>query len=52
MAVNGAKNAAIFAVQIMAGKHVELAEKLAENRRTMADEVEEKAARLSTKLLG
>ncbi len=52
MAVNGAKNAAIFAVQIMAGKHVELAEKLVENRRTMADEVEEKAARLSTKLLG
>lgn len=52
MAVNGAKNAAIFAVQIMAGKHADLAEKLADNRKEMANEVEEKAARLSTKLLG
>ena len=52
MAVNGAKNAAIFAVQIMAGKHAELVEKLANNRKKMADEVEEKAARLSSKLLG
>lgn len=50
MAVNGAKNAAIFAVQIMASKHAELVEKLAENREKMADEVEEKAARLSSKL--
>ncbi|AIF50867.1 5-(carboxyamino)imidazole ribonucleotide mutase [Pelosinus sp. UFO1] len=52
MAVNGAKNAAIFAVQIMAGKHAQLAEKLNENRKKMAEEVEGKAARLSTKLLG
>jgi 5-(carboxyamino)imidazole ribonucleotide mutase len=50
MAVNGAKNAAIFAVQVMAGKHAELVEKLEENRKKMADEVEEKAARLSAKL--
>jgi 5-(carboxyamino)imidazole ribonucleotide mutase len=50
MAVNGAKNAAIFAVQIMAGRHTELVEKLEEHRKTMADEVEEKAARLSAKL--
>lgn len=52
MAVNGAKNAAIFAVQIMAAKHTQLVEKLAENREKMANEVEEKAARLSAKLLG
>lgn len=52
MAVNGAKNAAIFAVQIMAGRHVQLAEKLNEHRRKMAEEVEGKATRLSTKLLG
>jgi 5-(carboxyamino)imidazole ribonucleotide mutase len=50
MAVNGAKNAAIFAVQIMAGKHAELIEKLTECRKKMADEVEEKAARLTSKL--
>lgn len=50
MAVNGAKNAAIFAVQIMAGKHSELVEKLGESRKKMAEEVEEKAVRLSAKL--
>jgi len=50
MAVNGAKNAAIFAVQIMAGKHNELVKKLGESRKMMAEEVEMKAARLSAKL--
>ncbi len=50
MAVNGAKNAAIFAVQIMAGKHSELVKKLGESRKKMAEEVEEKAVRLSAKL--
>lgn len=52
MAVNGAKNAAIFAVQIMAAKHTELVGKLTESRKKMADEVEAKADRLAAKLLG
>ena len=51
MAINGAKNAGIFAVQIMAGKHVELVDQLADYRKKMASEVEEKAVRLSQKLL-
>ncbi len=51
MAINGAKNAGIFAVQIMSGKHTELIEKLADYRKEMASEVEEKAVRLSNKLL-
>lgn len=50
MAINGAKNAGIFAVQIMSGKHEELVEKLADYRKKMANEVEEKAVRLSQKL--
>lgn len=50
MAINGAKNAGIFAVQIMAGKHEELIEKLADYRKQMVDEVEEKAVRLSASL--
>lgn len=50
MAVNGAKNAAILAVQIMSGKHSELVKKLGESRKKMAEEVEEKAVRLSAKL--
>ncbi len=51
MAINGAKNAGIFAVQIMSGKHPELVEKLSEYREQMVQEVEEKAARLSAKLV-
>ena len=50
MAINGAKNAGIFAVQIMAGKHEQLIEKLTEYRTKMADEVEAKAVKLATKL--
>ena len=50
MAINGAKNAGIFAVQIMAGKHEELIEKLADYRKKMVDEVEEKAVRLSASI--
>lgn len=51
MAINGAKNAGIFAVQIMSGKHPELIDKLTDYREQMVHEVEEKAARLATKLL-
>lgn len=50
MAINGAKNAGIFAVQIMSGKYPELVDKLADYREQMISEVEEKAARLSAKL--
>jgi len=50
MAINGAKNAGIFAVQIMSGKHEPLIEALAEYRTKMADEVEAKAVKLSTQL--
>ena len=50
MAINGAKNAGIFAVQIMSGKHEELIDKLADYRKQMEKEVEEKAVRLSKKL--
>lgn len=51
MAINGAKNAGIFAVQIMSGKHPQLVVKLGEYREQMVHEVEEKATRLSAKLL-
>lgn len=44
MAINGAKNAAIFAAQVLAASNPELDSKLAEHRRTMAEEVEKKAA--------
>jgi 5-(carboxyamino)imidazole ribonucleotide mutase len=50
MAVNGAKNAGIFAVQIMAGAHPELVAALSEQRRHLAEEVAEKAERLQNKL--
>ena len=46
MAINGAKNAAIFAVQILAAGDPALEAKLSEHRRTMALEVEEKAAKV------
>lgn len=51
MAINGAKNAGIFAVQIMSGKHPELIDKLTNYREQMVHEVEEKADRLAIKLL-
>lgn len=50
MAINGAKNAAIMALQILAGAHRELVETLAQMREEMAREVEEKDRRLAAKL--
>jgi len=47
MAIDGAKNAAIFAVEILAGAHPELVEKLAAYRAKMQAEVAEKAAKLA-----
>lgn len=46
MAVNGAKNAAIFAAQILATENAELAAKLDKHRIDMAAEVEKKAAKV------
>ena len=42
MAINGAKNAAIFAAQILAVGNAELAAKLSAQRQSMAQEVERK----------
>lgn len=50
MAINGAKNAALFAVQILAAANSELAERLVQYRLTLAAEVEQKNARLQQKL--
>lgn len=50
MAINGAKNAAIFAVQIFAVSNKELADKLASCRSQMIQEVEKKAARVAAQL--
>lgn len=47
MAVNGAKNAAIFAVQILALKYPELVDKMAHDRENMRAEVLEKGAKLA-----
>lgn len=47
MAINGAKNAAIFAAQILGLSNPELAAKLAEHRRTMAADVEKKALKIA-----
>jgi len=47
MAINGAKNAGIFAVQIMSGKHQQLIEKLADYRTKMAGDVEAKDVKLA-----
>jgi len=49
MAINGAKNAGIFAVQIMSGKHPLLVDKLTDYRKKMAATVEEKDVRLAAK---
>lgn len=49
MAVNGAKNAAIFAAQILAVDNDDLARKLVKFRQNMAAEVEQKAARVLAK---
>jgi 5-(carboxyamino)imidazole ribonucleotide mutase len=50
MAINGAKNAALFAAQILAVHDAELTNKLAAHRQDMADEVEKKDARLAEKI--
>lgn len=50
MAINGAKNAALFAVQILATASSEMAEGLVRYRQTLAVEVEQKNARLQEKL--
>ncbi len=47
MAINGAKNAALFAVEILALKYPGLADKLAEERVKMQKEVEAKGEKLS-----
>lgn len=47
MAVNGAKNAAIFAVQILALKYPELVDEMAHDRENMRAEVLEKGAKLA-----
>ncbi|MCD8199222.1 MAG: 5-(carboxyamino)imidazole ribonucleotide mutase [Phascolarctobacterium sp.] len=47
MAINGAKNAALFAVEILALKYPELADKLAEERVKMQKEVEAKEEKLA-----
>lgn len=47
MAINGAKNAAIFAVQILALKYPELVAKMAEDRKNMQAEVAAKGEKLS-----
>jgi phosphoribosylaminoimidazole carboxylase PurE protein len=45
----GARNAAILAVQIMAGKNPKLTKKLLEHREAMAAEVEEKAEKAANR---
>ncbi len=47
MAINGAKNAAIFAVEILAGKYTELVTKLADYRKKMQEEVKAKGENLA-----
>lgn len=47
MAINGAKNAALFAVQILATKYPELVDKLAANRLQMQEEVKAKGEKLA-----
>ncbi len=48
MAIGGAKNAAIFAVQILSLRYSELKEKITEHKRKLAEEVIQKNARLNT----
>ena len=47
MAINGAKNAALFAVQILATKYPDLVDKLAEDRKKMQEEVKAKGEKLA-----
>lgn len=50
MAINGAKNAAIFAAQIFAVSDPDVKKKLTDYRAKMVEEVEEKAARVQEQL--
>ena len=50
MAVNGAKNAAVFAVEIFAVSDKDLAAKLKDYRAKMVQDVEKKAARVAAQL--
>lgn len=50
MAINGAKNAALFSIQILTVAFPELNDRMEKYRQTMADEVEQKNARLQSKL--
>lgn len=50
MAVNGAKNAAIFAAQILSVNDPLLQEKLVAHRKQMGEEVEKKAAKVAAQL--
>ncbi|MGP1366709.1 MAG: 5-(carboxyamino)imidazole ribonucleotide mutase [Schwartzia sp. (in: firmicutes)] len=50
MAINGSKNAALFAVQVLALSDENLAAKLKEHRSNLAKEVEQKSARVEAQL--
>ena len=50
MAINGAKNAALFSLQILAAGNSQIAEQLVQYRLTLAAEVEQKNANLQKKL--
>ena len=50
MAINGSKNAALFAVQILALFDETLAAKLKDHRGNLAKEVEQKSARVEAQL--
>jgi 5-(carboxyamino)imidazole ribonucleotide mutase len=50
VAINGAENAALLAVQILSVKYPELREKLKKYREKMAKEVEEKDEKINSKL--
>lgn len=52
MAINGSKNAALFAVQILAVADPALTQKLAEHRQTMAEQVREKNRKLQKEIIG
>lgn len=50
MAINGAKNAALFAVEVLAMADVALADQMKAYREKLAKEVDEKAARVQAQL--
>lgn len=52
VAIDGADNAALLAVQILSGAHPELREKMKEYKKGLADKVEQKNAELQKKLAG